>query len=378
VGTVASISSVTGPARGDAPSEGPRRVIAHCDIDAFYASVELLRRPELRGRPLVVAGTGPRSVVTTASYEARRFGIDSAMPASRARALCPQALFIAPDFTAYRAKSAEVWGLVRARVERIQQVGIDEAYLDVTAHAQPLRMLRALVAEVREATGMTMSVGIGPSRLVAKTVSASFKPAAFAALSRHDACARFAGAPTRVLQGIGPKTAERLAALGIATVGDLQGEDDARLAHHFGARMGRELKARSLFFDDSAVAPVGAAKSRSNETTFPADIADHAELEQVLRRLATDLCETLRGRGIAGRTIAIKVRLDDWTTVTRARSLAGRTNDPALVQTIAVDLFRAYRPTRPVRLLGVRLAGFEAGETEVEGGQLALALDSPG
>src|SRR5258708_11335166 len=129
-----------------------RRVIAHCDIDAFYASVELLRRPELRGLPLVVAGTGPRSVVTTASYEARQYGIDSAMPAARARALCPQAVFVAPDFTAYREKSKEVWQLVRERVERIQQVGIDESYLDVTPAPKPLLLLRALVAAVPDQT----------------------------------------------------------------------------------------------------------------------------------------------------------------------------------------------------------------------------------
>jgi DNA polymerase-4 len=204
------------------PAEPERRVVAHCDIDAFYASVELLRRPELAGRPLVVAGTGPRSVVTTASYEARRYGIDSAMPAARARALCPQAVFLPPDFTAYRAKSKEVWDLVRERVERVQQVGIDEAYLDVTDHDKPLRVLRELVAHVHERTGMTVSVGVGPSRLVAKTVSGSFKPRAFAALSREQACERFAGASTRILQGVGPKTAERLAGMGLATVGDLQ------------------------------------------------------------------------------------------------------------------------------------------------------------
>src|SRR4051794_39434592 len=124
-----------------------RRVIAHCDIDAFYASVELLRRPELRGLPLVVAGTGPRSVVTTASYEARKYGVDSAMPAARARALCPQAVFLPPDFTAYRDKSREVWELVRRRVAMVQQVGIDEAYLDVSDAEKPVRILRELVAE---------------------------------------------------------------------------------------------------------------------------------------------------------------------------------------------------------------------------------------
>lgn len=357
----------------------PRRVIAHCDIDAFYASVELLKRPDLKGKPVVVAGTGPRSVVTTASYEARRFGIDSAMPAARARSLCPHAVFLAPDFTAYRAKSREVWELVRERIDRIQQVGIDEAYLDVTEVEKPLRVLRALVAELQERTGMTVSVGVGPSRLVAKTVSSSFKPAAFAALSREDACERFAGASTRILQGVGPKTAERLAAMGITTVGDLQRHEEEVLTQRFGERMGNYLKARSWFYDDSPVQAVGAAKSRSNETTFPQDIADHGELEAVLHQLTEGLCATLQRREIKGRNVAIKVRLDDWTTVTRARSLAARTNDAGTVMPVVLDLFRTYAPHRPVRLLGVRLAAFEepaAAPAPVAGpaGQLTLGL----
>jgi DNA polymerase-4 len=337
-----------------------RRVIAHCDIDAFYASVELLRHPELKGKPLVVAGTGPRSVVTTASYEARKFGIDSAMPASRARSLCPQAVFIPPDHTAYREKSREVWQLVAERIERIQQVGIDEAYLDVTeAGEKPLRVLRELVAAIQESTGMTMSVGVGPSRLVAKTVSAAFKPRAFAALSREQACERFAGASTRILQGVGPKTAERLASMDIATIGDLQSYDEAALVQAFGERMGKYLKSRAWFFDDSPVQAAGAAKSRSNETTFPEDISDHAELERTLVRMAEELCATLRKRDVKGRTIGIKVRLDDWTTVTRAKSVSQRTNDPEIVVPIVLELFRAYAPARPVRLIGTRVAAFE-------------------
>jgi DNA polymerase-4 len=355
--------------------QAERRVIAHCDIDAFYASVELLRRPEMRGLPLVVAGSGPRSVVTTASYEARRYGIDSAMPAARARALCPQAVFVTPDFSAYRAKSKEVWDVVRERVERIQQVGIDEAYLDVTPAPKPLRLLRELVAAIREQTGMVMSVGVGPSRLVAKTVSAAFKPAAFVAMSREDACERFSGAPTRILQGIGPKTAERLAALGIVTVGDLQRHDEEMLAARFGERMGRFMKARAWFFDDSPVQSIGAAKSRSNETTFPHDVADHAELEAVLRRLAEGLCTHLRDKDVSGRNIAIKVRLDDWTTVTRARTIPEPTNDSETVVAVALELFRAYSPPRPVRLLGVRVAAFEPPRVAAQRQpQLALPL----
>jgi DNA polymerase-4 len=351
-----------------------RRVIAHCDIDAFYASVELLRRPELAGKPLVVAGSGPRSVVTTASYEARRFGVDSAMPAARARALCPDAIFIEPDHAAYRAKSTEVWDVVRARVDVVQQVGIDEAYLDVTAIDKPLAALRELVAELHERTGMVMSVGVGPSRLVAKTVSGTFKPRAFKAMSREQACELFADRPTRLLQGVGPKTAERLAAMGANTVGDLQRLDEAVLVEHFGDNWGPYLKARAWFHDDSSVAAVGPAKSRSNETTFPADVDDHEQLEATLARLTEDLCAQLQRKDVLGRNIAIKVRLDDWTTVTRARTIAERTNDPQVVLPVVLDLFRAYAPARPVRLLGVRLAAFEEPPAGAAVPQLALPL----
>jgi DNA polymerase-4 len=144
-----------------------RRVIAHLDCDAFYVSVELARRPELRGLPVVVAGSGPRAVVTTASYEARRFGIGSASPASQARRLCPQAVFVAPDFTAYRETSGAVWALVRERLRVVQVVGLDEGYADLSGMATPLRVLRELVAAVEEATGIVVSVGVGPNRLVA-------------------------------------------------------------------------------------------------------------------------------------------------------------------------------------------------------------------
>jgi DNA polymerase IV len=360
-----------------------RRVVAHCDIDAFYASVELRKHPELRGRPLVVAGSGPRAVVTTASYEARRFGVDSAMPAARARALCPQAVFLPPDFEAYSATSREVWGIVRDRIARVQQVGIDEAYCDVTEVERPLALLRSVVAEVRESTGMVVSVGVGPSRLVAKTSSAAFKPNAFAVLSREQACEHFAGSPARILQGVGPKTAERLAGAGFRTVGDLQRADEAALAGLLGERGARWLWRAAHFHDDSEVATRrGPAKSRSNETTFNEDIADHAELERVLVKMARELCEGLAGRDRAGRTVRIKVRLDDWTTVTRARTLPERTNDADVVCAVAVDLLRAYAPPRPVRLLGVGMAAFEDPEprpaparAEVGDGQLALPVE---
>jgi DNA polymerase IV len=221
---------------------------------------------------------------------------------------------------------------------------------------------------------MFVSVGVGPSRLVAKTVSGSFKPRAFKALSREQACELFADRPTRLLQGVGPKTAERLAALGAHTVGDLQQLDEALLTEHFGDNWGPFIKARAWFHDDTPVAAPGPAKSRSNETTFPSDVADHGQLEETLTRLTTELCAQLQRKDVAGRNIAIKVRLDDWTTVTRARTIAQRTNDAAVVLPVVIDLFRAYAPARPVRLLGVRLAAFEEPERAPRAPQLALEV----
>jgi len=341
----------------------PRRVIAHLDCDSFYASVELLRRPELQGKPVVVAGTGPRAVVTTASYEARRFGVHSATSAARARRLCPQAVFIPPDFAAYRAKSGEVWRIVDERLASpLQRVSLDEAYAEVTSLPHPLRTLRAVVAEVRERTGITISVGVGPSRLVAKTASDAEKPNGFLVISREQACERFAGSPVRLLQGVGPRTEERLAALGLRTVGELQGAPGPLLVEHFGARSGRWLKRAAHFHDDSPVREERVAKSRSSETTFDEDVADLARMEETIEELSRQVCESLQRNGTRGRTIGIKVRLDDWTNVTRARTIAEPTNDARRVAALARELLRAYAPPRPVRLLGVRVASFEHGD----------------
>src|SRR5690348_12595307 len=180
------------------------RCVAHLDMDAFYVSVELRRRPELRGLPVIVAGTGPRAVVTTASYEARRYGVGSAMPAARARRLCPQAVFLPPDFTAYRAASARLMEVVRAHVEHVEVVGLDEAYLDVASLFSPRADMRRLVADVWAETRLTVSVGIGPNKLVAKVASDAEKPAGFVTLTREQACERFAGAPPGLVPGIGP------------------------------------------------------------------------------------------------------------------------------------------------------------------------------
>jgi DNA polymerase-4 len=343
---------------GSPPAATPKRVIAHLDCDAFYASVELLRRPELRGKAVIVAGSGPRAVVTTASYEARRFGVGSAMPARRALRLCPHAIVLPPDFEAYRATSHAVWEIVGERLGALQHLGLDEAYADLTGVEKPLRVLRELVAAVLEATGISLSVGVGPNRLIAKICSDVGKPRGFVAMGREQAAEHFAGDRPSRLPGIGPKTAERLRELGIETIGALQRLSEPELAARFGARHGRELHARAWFHDDSPVSTSRVLKSRSNELTFDEDIASLEELERVLRRLARGLCEGLAARGKRGRTIGIKVRLDDWTNVTRARTVETPTHDVELVTEIALELLRAYAPSRPVRLLGVRMASF--------------------
>jgi DNA polymerase-4 len=350
------------------------RTIAHLDLDAFYATVELQRRPELKGKPVIVSGSGPRAVVTTASYEARRFGVGSAMPTARARRLCPDAVLVAPDFAAYREASGKVMQLVGRAVERVEILGLDEAYLDLAGVVAPRAAMRRLVADIHAATGLDCSIGIGPNRLVAKVASDAEKPRGFVCLTREQACERFAGHPPGLVPGIGPKTAARLAEMGITTLGALAATPVDTLVARFGANHGPDLQARARFEGSAVLTPVRIALSESRETTFDTDISDPEQLRESLAELARELCERLAKQARRGRNIAIKVRLSDFTTVTRARTIAGTTNDPAVVTNVALELLREYAPARPVRLLGVRVAAFEAAEAPRDADQLALPL----
>jgi DNA polymerase-4 len=334
--------------------------VAHLDADAFYVSVELRRRPELRGLPVIVAGSGPRAVVTTASYEARRYGVGSAMPASRARRLCPQAVVLPPDFPTYREASGQVMGIVRAHVERVEVVGLDEAYLDVEGLFSPRAAMRRLIAQINAETGLTCSVGIGPNKLVAKVASDAEKPAGFVVLDRRQARERFGSSPPGLVPGIGPKTAARLQQLGISTLVQLAAAPEQLLVERFGQNQGRELQRRARFEHDGVIGAAHKIVSESRERTFDTDIADPAELEARLAKMTEDLCLSLARHGRRGRTIGIKVRLDDWTTVTRAHSLPEPTCDLGTVRAVALRLLREYAPARPVRLLGVRVAGLSA------------------
>jgi DNA polymerase-4 len=353
--------------------------VAHMDADAFYVSIELHRRPELRGQPVVVAGSGPRAVVTTASYEARRFGVGSAIPASRARRLCPQAVFLPPDFPTYRDVSARMMAIVRAQVERVEVVGLDEAYLDLEGLFSPRAAMRRLIAEIHSALGLRCSIGMGPNKLVAKVASDAEKPAGFVALTREEACARFAASPPGLVPGIGPKTAARLEDLGIKTLNALAHAPQDLLVERFGPNLGRDLSRRARFEHDGVVSEERKVVSESRERTFDVDMRDPREMSEHMARMSDELCESLARHERGGRTIGIKVRLDDWTTVTRARTLERATRDRAVVGRIALELLAAYAPARPVRLLGVRVAGLErdgegAGAQGGDPGQLALPV----
>ncbi len=349
------------------------RCVAHLDMDAFYVSVELRRRPDLRGKPVIVAWSGPRAVVTTASYEARRFGVGSAMPAARARRLCPDGIFLTPDFPYYREASAQVMEIVHTHVETVEIVGLDEAYLELTGLPAPHAAMRRVAAEIEQQTALACSIGIGPSKLVAKVASDAEKPRGFVVLTRQQACERFAGARCGLVPGIGPKTVARLQSVGINTLGELAAAPPAPLAARFGSRFAGELQRRARFEDDAIVTQERKVISESRETTFDYDIADPVRLEQVLDDLVERLCAGLVGQQRCGRTIGIKIRLDDFSTHTRARTLPEPVNSTDRVGPVALDLLRRFAPSRPVRLLGVRVAGL-APAVERPDEQLTLAL----
>ncbi|MCW2955863.1 MAG: DNA-directed polymerase [Thermoleophilia bacterium] len=361
---------------------GERRVIAHVDADAFYASVHLLEDPSLRGKPVVVAGSGPRSIVTTASYEARAFGIGSAQPAARARQLCPHAVFLTPNFDLYRGYARRAMAIMETACDTIEPLSLDEAYLDITDLENPVRAMRQMIADIHAETGLIYSVGIGPNRLCAKVLSDHRKPRAFNVASREQCCELFAGAAPRIIPGIGPKTADVLTGLGIETLAALRGADAGLLERRFGLRRAGELQARASFHHDGVVQAHRETKSVSEETTFDVDIDDDAELEERLGELTAELCERLAQKGLRGRTIGIKVRHADFSTATRARTIDEPTNDFDDVAQVARELLRAYERPQPLRLLGVRVAAFHRPVSDSAGGdgprvgeQLRLALE---
>ena len=335
--------------------------VLHVDLDAFFVSMELLRRPELRGLPVVVAGgLGPRGVVNTCSYEARTFGVRSAMPVSRARQLCPGATFLESDYPYYSAASRTFHAILRDYTPLVEPAGADEAYLDVAGSERLFGDAATIAAGIRrrihEEIGITGSVGVSINKLVSKVASDAGKPDGLVVVAAGEEAAFFAPRPIRELPMVGPKTAEALRGLGVHTIGELArfpvGALEARFGHH-----GRELHARALgIFDSPVLAGHGAAKSISRETTFDNDEPSRERLRAILRGQCERVAADLSRQDRASRTITLKLRFPPFETLTRSAS-PGRPIDLAdELFEAAGDLFeRAWseHACRPVRLIGM-------------------------
>ncbi|GLH68985.1 DNA polymerase IV [Geothrix rubra] len=374
------------PPGGERESDPPRR-IAHLDMDAFFASVELLEHPELRGLPVVVGGRralvasrgdglprlkdyAGRGVVTTATYEARAFGVHSGMGLMKAAALAPEAILLPAHFEAYSRVSRAFKAAATAVAPRMEDRGIDEIYLDLTDLADDsLALARQLKAAVREATGLTCSIGITPNKLLSKLASELQKPDGITILGLEDIPARIWPLPCAAVNGIGPKATERLKTSGILTIGDLARADPAWLVAQFGPSYGAWLHAAALGRDDRPVVTVREPKSISRETTFERDLHPRLDREE-LSRILLDLCERLAAdlarKGYRTGGVGIKLRYDDFTTVTRDQVLPEPVADAGSLRQTARACLRRVPLDRRLRLLGIRAghllteAGYQA------------------
>jgi DNA polymerase-4 len=376
--------------------ESPR-IVAHLDMDAFYASVELLRYPELRGLPVAIGGGSRhapredvdpasgrvtrtfatlreyvgRGVVTTATYEARALGLHSAMGLMKAAALAPHAVLLPLDFDAYRRYSRLFKAAVRTIATEIEDRGIDEIYIDLTGVAPPAdlrdfadpwararQVARAVKHAVRAATGLSCSIAVAPNKLLAKIASELDKPDGLTILTEADLAARIWPLPARRINGIGPKTAAKLEALGLRTIGDLARADRAALVERFGAHCAAWLADAAHGRDDRPVVTKSEPRSISRETTFARDLHPRRDRE-LLSRTFTELCEgvgqDLRRKGYAGKTIGLKLRYDDFRTVTRDRTIDAPTQDAREIRRTAGECLKRVPLERRIRLLGVRV-----------------------
>jgi DNA polymerase IV len=353
----------------------PDRWIAHVDMDAFFVSAELLRRPDLRGRPVVVAtGTDPgaRGVVMAASYEARKFGVRSAVPLAVAHRRCPQAVLLSRDMGYYRRLSRQVMDMLHRYSDTVEVMGLDEAYLDLSESAAPRACARRIKHDVKQELGLTCSVGLAPNKLLAKIASDLDKPDGFRVLLREELLAAVGDRPASLIPGVGPKTAERLGRLGIRTVADLAHAEGGSLERALGPRQGAALRARANGVDDRGLETARERKSESRETTFAHDVDDHRRLNETLERLVADLCRGLEASAVRGRTVTLKIRLRPFRTYTRSRTIDAHTRDRAVVGRVARELLEAFERDAPVRLLGVGVASLIRDEGEAGQGALEL------
>jgi DNA polymerase-4 len=338
--------------------------VAHFDVDAFYASVEIRDNPALRGKPLAVAGSSRRAVVLTASYEARPFGVKSAVPLYRAREACPELVVVAPRMAVYKEVSREIFAIFGARGCPVEGLSLDEAFIGLGGVSFPeaCETARAIRAEVLEATGLTLSAGVASGKMVAKIASDACKPNGLLCVPPGEEEAFLAPLPVGRLWGIGPKTQQRLHGAGVATIGDVARLGDAPLREHFGswAVQVRDL-ARGI--DTRAVDPARETKSISSEETFEYDVRDEARLVALLREQARDVAAGLEKEDLSAQTVGVKIKRADFTTLGRQTHLAEPTRDARRIFHAAVHcLRRAKLNGAPVRLLGLRVASLVPGE----------------
>ncbi|WP_420145413.1 DNA polymerase IV [Sphingobium sp.] len=362
----------------DAPPTADRKII-HVDMDAFYASVEQRDDPALRGLPIAVGGGGPRGVVATCSYEARAFGVRSAMPGARARRLCPGLIFVPPRFDVYRAVSGQVREIFSRFTDMIQPLSLDEAYLDVTVNKRGIASATKIAQEIRQMiraeTGLTASAGVSYNKLIAKLASDQNKPDGLCVVRPSEGAAFIAAMPVRRIHGVGPVTARRMKELGIETGADLRDRDMPFLAGHFGSAADYYYRA-SRGQDDRPVRERQERKSVSVEDTFFDDLTQQDALVAEIDRIAASLWTRIEKAGAWGRTVVLKVKFADFRIITRSRSFATPVRSQQLLAQAGRELLIAQLPLRMgARLLGLGVHNLEGDEAEADAGdQLALGL----
>jgi DNA polymerase IV len=347
-------------------SAAPLRKIVHVDMDAFYASVEQRDNPELRGKPVVVAWRGKRSVVCAASYEARRYGIHSAMPAVRAERLCPEAIFIPPDFVRYKAASSAVREIFQRHTDLIEPLSLDEAYLDATQNKMQLptatRVAKTIRAAIREELNLTASAGVAPNKFLAKIASDWKKPDGLFVIQPHEVQSFLLPLPVGRIPGVGQVTESRMKAVGIATVGDLYALDLSTLEGHFGS-YGLRLYQLARGIDHNPVVPNRVSKSISAEDTFPEDIR-LADTEPQIRRLAEKVWKSSHGNARAAKTVVLKLKTKEFNSLTRSLTPPTPPSSCDELAGIALGLRErvAAGPEQLFRLVGVGLSNFQTVE----------------
>jgi DNA polymerase-4 len=350
-----------GPPSGP-PGDDTGCTVLHVDMDAFYASVELLKRPELRGQPVIVGGGGSRGVVLSATYEARAYGVHSAMPMMRARRLCPQAVVVPPSAGEYARASANVMEVFRSVTPLVEPISLDEAFLDVRGAARrlggPRQIGEWIRATVEDEQGITCSVGVATTKFVAKLASARCKPDGLLVVPADRVVAFLHPLPVGALWGVGDKTEEVLRRLGLYTVGDIANTPVATLQRALGPAVGSHLAALSWGRDERRVTPHEPDKSVGAEETFAVDVDDPGVIARELLRLSERTAARLRAAGQVGRTVSIKIRFSDFTTITRSRTLPEATDVGRTVYEVALGLYEALGLERArLRLVGVRVEG---------------------